>query len=70
MLELTCPRLQFSRDSQRLISADDEHISVLERRGKYLDLAIPATRALAAFGDQMWTVGDAGLERWGFDGRT
>ncbi len=70
MLELACPRLQFTRDSQRLISADAERVSVLQRRGGCVDLAIPATRALGAFGDQMWTVGDPGLERWALDGRS
>ena len=61
MLDLCCPRLQFTRDSQRLISADAESLTVQDARGARLDLAILGTRSLAAFGDQIWTVGDDGL---------
>src|SRR5262245_17518868 len=68
MVDLVCSQLQFTRNGSRLIASSGVSIAVRERRGGCVEHAIRAT-ALAAFDDQLWTIGERGLERWTLDGR-
>ena len=70
MLDLVSSKLAFTRDARQLLVAHDDHVAWHATSGASRRLPINGVSAIAAFGDQLWTVGTAGLERWTFHGRS
>jgi hypothetical protein len=66
---LASPRLQFTRDGRRLAMLREDGVVVRATDGRERVIALASPRALAAFVDQLWTVGADGLERWTLEGR-
>lgn len=69
MLDLVSSKLAFTRDARQLLVAHHDHVAWHATSGASRQLPIRGVHAIAAFGDQLWTVGTAGLERWSFHGR-
>lgn len=70
MLDLVSSKLAFTRDARQLLVAHHDHVAWHATSGASRQLPIRGVHAIAAFGDQLWTVGTAGLERWSFHGRS
>ncbi|MBA3460747.1 MAG: hypothetical protein H0T46_12340 [Deltaproteobacteria bacterium] len=69
MLDLVSTKLAFARDARQLLVIHDDHVAWHATSGDTRRLPIAGVHAIAAFGDQLWTVGPCGLERWSFLGR-
>ena len=69
MLDLVSTKLAFARDARQLLVIHDDHVAWHATSGDSRRLPIGGVHAIAAFGDQLWTVGPCGLERWSFLGR-
>ncbi|MCW5804429.1 MAG: hypothetical protein KIT31_18810, partial [Deltaproteobacteria bacterium] len=69
MTPLVSERLQFTHDGRWLARVDETGAALIALDGTRRPIAGPGAWGAAAFGDQLWTVGAAGLERWALDGR-
>lgn len=70
MLDFVSSRLAFVRDVGCLVVRQGESIVWHATTGESRHVAVPGLRAMAAFGDQIWTLGKSGLERWNMGGRS
>ena len=69
MTSLVSPGLQFTHDGKHVAMLAGAGVALAAIDGAMRWIVVEAARELAAFGDQVWTVGTPGLERWGLDGR-
>jgi hypothetical protein len=63
MLDLVSTKLAFARDARQLLVIHDDHVAWHATSGDSRRLPIAGVDAIAAFGDQLWTLGPRGLER-------
>ncbi len=67
---LVSSALQFTHDGKHVAMLAGAGVAIAGVDGPTRWIVVDGGRELAAFGDQLWTLGAGGLERWTLDGRS